>query len=33
MRAANVSIMPDGLLDGLTDQEIRDLVAFLESRK
>ena len=23
------SIMPDNLLDGLTDQEVRDLVAFL----
>lgn len=27
------SIMPDGLLDKLTDQEIRDLVGYLESRK
>jgi putative membrane-bound dehydrogenase-like protein len=27
--AAKNSIMPDGLLDGLTDQEIRDLVAYL----
>lgn len=27
------SIMPDNLLDGLTDQEVRDLIAFLESRK
>jgi putative heme-binding domain-containing protein len=33
VKAASVSIMPDGLLDGLTDQEIRDLVAYLESRK
>ena len=31
--AANVSIMPEGLLNGLTDQEIRDLVAYLTSRK
>jgi hypothetical protein len=31
--AAKGSIMPDGLLDGLTDQEIRDLVAYLASRK
>ena len=27
------SIMPDGLLDALTDQEARDLIAFLLSRK
>lgn len=27
------SIMPDGLIDRLTDQEIRDLIAFLESRR
>ncbi|MDB5311817.1 MAG: Cytochrome c [Gemmataceae bacterium] len=27
------SIMPDGLLDRLTDQEVRDLVAYLASRK
>src|SRR5262249_22699953 len=33
VRAAKNSIMPDGLLDGLTDQEIRDLVAYLASRK
>ncbi len=31
--AAKNSIMPDGLLDGLTDQEIRDLVAYLAARK
>jgi putative membrane-bound dehydrogenase-like protein len=31
--AARGSIMPDGLLDQLTIQEIRDLVAFLQSRK
>jgi putative membrane-bound dehydrogenase-like protein len=30
---ARNSIMPDGLLDGLTDQEVRDLVAYLASRK
>lgn len=30
---SKASIMPDGLLDGLTDQEIRDLVAYLASRK
>ena len=33
VRPLRISIMPDGLLDGLTDQEIRDLVAYLESRK
>lgn len=33
IRAAKNSIMPDGLLDNLTDQEIRDLVAYLASRK
>ena len=27
------SIMPDGLVDALTDQELRDLVAYLASRK
>ena len=31
--AAKNSIMPDGLLDGLTDQEIRDLVAYLAARR
>jgi putative heme-binding domain-containing protein len=31
--AAKNSLMPDGLLDKLTDQEARDLVAFLASRK
>ncbi|QDU23881.1 PVC-type heme-binding CxxCH protein [Urbifossiella limnaea] len=30
---ARGSLMPDGLLDGLTDQEARDLVAYLLSRK
>jgi hypothetical protein len=33
VRPAKVSIMPDGLLDGLTNQEARDLVAYLASRK
>jgi putative heme-binding domain-containing protein len=33
VRAAKNSIMPDGLLDALTDQEIRDLIAYLASRK
>ena len=32
-RAATVSIMPDGLVDRLTDQEVRDLLAYLQSRK
>ncbi|HVK14109.1 MAG TPA: PVC-type heme-binding CxxCH protein, partial [Gemmataceae bacterium] len=31
--AARGSVMPDGLLDGLTDQEARDIVAYLASRK
>jgi len=31
--AARESIMPNDLLNGLTDQEIRDLVAYLASRK
>jgi putative heme-binding domain-containing protein len=31
--AATVSIMPDNLVEKLTDQEIRDLVAYLASRK
>ncbi|MBN9118732.1 MAG: c-type cytochrome [Planctomycetes bacterium] len=33
VRAAKNSIMPDGLLGGLTDQEVRDLVAYLAARK
>ena len=33
VRASKNSIMPDGLLDVLTDQEIRDLLAYLEARK
>jgi putative membrane-bound dehydrogenase-like protein len=33
VKAARVSIMPEKLLDTLTDQEIRDLVAYLASRK
>lgn len=33
MRAVPQSIMPEGLLDLLTDQEIRDLLAYLMSRK
>jgi putative heme-binding domain-containing protein len=33
IRAAKHSIMPDGQLDTLTDQEVRDLVAYLASRK
>jgi putative membrane-bound dehydrogenase-like protein len=31
--AAKTSIMPEGLLTGLTDQEIRDLLAYLASRQ
>ena len=33
IRAAKNSIMPDGLLDILTDQEIRDLIAYLAARQ
>jgi putative membrane-bound dehydrogenase-like protein len=33
IRAAKNSIMPDGLLDKLTDQEVRDLIAYLATRK
>jgi len=29
LRDAGVSLMPEGLLDGLTDDEVRDLVAYL----
>jgi putative heme-binding domain-containing protein len=32
-RTLTTSIMPDGLVDLLTDQEIRDLLAYLQSRK
>ncbi len=32
-RAAEASIMPSGLPDTLTDQELRDLVAYLSSRR
>jgi putative heme-binding domain-containing protein len=31
MRASGVSLMPDGLLQGLSDQEVRDLFAYLRS--
>src|SRR5262249_49136592 len=31
--ASKTSVMPDGLVDTLTDQEIRDLVGYLLSRK
>jgi putative heme-binding domain-containing protein len=31
LRAAGMSLMPEGLLDGLTDQQIRDLFAYLRS--
>ncbi len=33
IKASQVSIMPEGLFDNLTDQEIRDLLAYLLSRK
>ncbi len=33
IRAAKNSIMPDGLLNVLSDQEVRDLVAYLAGRK
>jgi hypothetical protein len=29
----STSMMPDGLIDLLTDREIRDLLAFLDSRR
>ena len=29
MKPADVSLMPEGILDGLTDAEIRDLFAYL----
>lgn len=32
-KASSTSIMPEGLLNQLTDQEVRDLLAFLFSRK
>jgi len=32
-RALPVSIMPDGLPDLLTDQELRDLLAYLAARR
>ena len=32
-RPLTTSIMPDGLVDRLTDQEVRDLLAYLQSRK
>jgi putative heme-binding domain-containing protein len=32
-RAATVSIMPEGLVDRMTDQEMRDLLAYLQARK
>lgn len=33
VKASAVSIMPEGLFDNLTDQEIRDLLAYLATRK
>jgi putative membrane-bound dehydrogenase-like protein len=32
-RPLAISIMPDGLVDRMTDQEVRDLLEYLESRK
>lgn len=32
-RASTMSIMPEGLIDRITDQEMRDLIAYLQSRK
>jgi hypothetical protein len=29
MKAAGTSLMPEGLLDGLTDQQLRDFFAYL----
>jgi putative heme-binding domain-containing protein len=31
MRAAGLSLMPEGLLDGLGEQQVRDLFAYLRS--
>ena len=31
MRAGGLSLMPEGLLDGLADQQVRDLFAYLRS--
>ncbi|VTU00056.1 membrane-bound dehydrogenase domain protein : Probable L-sorbosone dehydrogenase OS=Planctomyces maris DSM 8797 GN=PM8797T_17242 PE=4 SV=1: HEAT_2: Cytochrom_C [Gemmataceae bacterium] len=33
VKASAVSIMPEGLFDNLTDQEVRDLLAYLATRK
>lgn len=32
-RPTAISIMPEGLVDALTDQEVRDLLAYLQARK
>ncbi len=32
-RPTTISIMPDGLIDRMTDQEVRDLLAYLQTRK
>jgi len=32
-RPLTMSIMPDGLVDRMTDQEVRDLLAYLQTRK
>jgi len=31
VRAAGISLMPEGVLSGLSDQEVRDLMAYLRS--
>jgi hypothetical protein len=31
MKAAGLSLMPEGLLDPLNDQQVRDLFAYLRS--
>ncbi len=31
LKAAGVSLMPEGLLDGLAEQQVRDLFAYLRS--
>ena len=32
-RALTTSIMPDGLIDRTTNEEVRDLLAYLQARK
>ena len=33
LEGINVSLMPEGLLEGLTDQQVADLLAFIKSAK